>query len=102
MARDSLRDYPFRDYKNIWADLNNIVKDYSTLNKRNSKKDDTHLNKHAMHLARLFLMCLDILEKEVIVTHRANDLELLMSIRNGAFHKADGTYEKAFFDLIGA
>ena len=30
--------------------MNNIVKDYRKLGKRNKKKDDEHLNKHAMHL----------------------------------------------------
>lgn len=96
----NLTNYPLRDYKNIWADLNNIVKDYSKLNKRNRRKDEVHLNKHAMHLVRLYLMCLDILEMEEIITYRENDRELLMSIRSGAYQKDDGTYRKEFFDLI--
>ena len=32
------------------------------MGKRKNKKDDEHLNKHAMHLVRLCLMALDILE----------------------------------------
>lgn len=64
-----------------------------------SKKDMAHLNKHAMHLVRLYLMCLDILEKEQIITYRENDLGLLMDIRNGAFQNDDGTYRQEFFDL---
>lgn len=95
-----LEHYPLRDYKNIWSDMNNIVKDYGKLNKRNNKKDDAHLNKHAMHLVRLYLMCLDLLEKEEIVTYRENDIELLMSIRNGKYQKEDGTYRTEFFDII--
>ena len=95
-----LKHYPLRDYKNIWSDMHNIVKDYSKLNKRNHKKDDLHLNKHAMHLVRLFLMCLDILEKEEINTYREKDLLLLRSIRSCEFQKEDGTYKTDFFELI--
>lgn len=95
-----LKHYPLRDYKNIWSDMHNIVKDYGKLNKRNHKKDDLHLNKHAMHLVRLYLMCLDILEKEEINTFRENDLSLLMAIRSGKFQKEDGTYIADFFELI--
>lgn len=96
----NLSHYPLRDYKNIWSDMNNIIKDYGKLNKRNHKKDDVHLNKHALHLIRLYLMCLDILEKEEIVTYREKDHDLLMSIRSGAYQKEDGTYRKEFFEMV--
>lgn len=96
----NLKHYPLRDYKNIWSDMHNIVKDYGKLNKRNNKKDDIHLNKHAMHLVRLYLMCLDILEKEEINTYRENDLDLLMSIRNGKYQREDGAFYPEFFDMI--
>jgi hypothetical protein len=45
-------------------------------------------------------MCLDILEKEEINTYREKDHDLLMSIRNGAYMKEDGTYRSEFFDMI--
>lgn len=95
-----LRHYPLRDYKAIWSEMHNIVKDYGKLNKRNHKKDDLHLNKHAMHLIRLYLMCLDILEKEEIITYREADRELLMAIRNGKYQKRDGAFDNAFFDMV--
>jgi predicted nucleotidyltransferase len=95
-----LKHYPLRDYRSMWADINNIVKDYSKLNNRNKKKDDLHLNKHAMHLVRLYLMCFDILEKEKIITYREADHDLLMNIRNGNYQKEDGTYYPEFFDMI--
>lgn len=95
-----LEHYPLRDYKNIWAEMNNIVKDYDKLGKRNRKKDDNHLNKHAMHLVRLFMMAIDILEKKEINTYRRNEHELLISIRNGAFQNEDGTFTKEFYELI--
>ena len=96
----NLEKYPIRDFKNIISDLTNIVKDYEKLNKRNTKKDDAHLNKHAMHLVRLFLMCLDIFEKQEIITYREKDHDLLMSIRNGAYQKEDGTFYSEFFELV--
>jgi predicted nucleotidyltransferase len=95
-----LKHYPLRDYKGIWADMQNIIKDYDKLSRRNNKKDDLHLNKHAMHLVRLYLMCLDILEKEQINTYRENDAELLMGIRNGRYQKEDGTFHADFFDMV--
>jgi len=96
----NLKHYPLRDYKNIWGDMNSIVKEYGKLNKRNRKKDDLHLNKHAMHLIRLYLMCLDILEKEEIITYREHDLELLMEIRGGGYQLEDGTFRPEFFDMV--
>jgi uncharacterized protein len=100
MVDVNLTNYPLRDYKNIWSEMNEIVKTYGKLNHRNRKKDDLHLNKHAMHLIRLYLMCIDILEKEQIITYRANDLELLMRIRQGFYQNEDGTFDHAFFDIL--
>lgn len=74
--------------------------EYEKLNHRNHKKDDEHLNKHAMHLIRLYLLCLDILEKEDIVTYRGDDLPLLMSIRRGDYQLEDGTYRPEFFEMV--
>ena len=63
-------------------------------------KDSAHLNKHAMHLIRLYLMCLDILEKGEIKTYRYNERELLLNIRNGCFQNEDGSYKLEFFELV--
>ena len=73
--------------------MNNIVKEYDKIGKRNRKKDDNHLNKHAMHLIRLFMMAIDILEKEDIIT-------LLRKIRRGEFQKEDGTYRTEFYEIL--
>ncbi|WP_455436956.1 nucleotidyltransferase domain-containing protein [Hungatella hathewayi] len=92
--------YPLRDYRNIWGEMNNIVKEYDKIGKRNRKKDDNHLNKHAMHLIRLFMMAIDILEKEEIITYRKGEHELLMKIRRGEFQKEDGTYRTEFYEIL--
>ena len=91
---------PLRDYENMLGVMNSVIRDYDKIGKRNKKKDDNHLNKHAMHLVRLFMMAIDILEKGEIRTHRTDDLELLKSIRRGDFQKDDGTYSKEFYDLL--
>ena len=79
--------YPVREFNSVMNDLTNVIGTYEKLNHRNHKKDDNHLNKHATHLIRLYLMCLDILEKEDIITYRENDHDLLMSIRAGVYQR---------------
>lgn len=95
-----LKHYPLRNFKEMNSDLGTVIGQYAKLGKRNSKKDDQHLNKHAMHLVRLYLMCFDILEKGEINTYRENDRDFLLEIRAGKFQKPDGTYYQEFFDLI--
>lgn len=96
----NLVHYPLRDYKNMWNEMNNIVRDYDKLGKRNKKKDDNHLNKHAMHLVRLFMMAIDILEKGEINTYRVKEHDLLLSIRRGEYQKADGAFREEFYELV--
>ncbi len=91
---------PLRDYENMLGVMNNVVRDYDKIGKRNKKKDDNHLNKHAMHLIRLFMMGIDILEKGEIITHRTDDLELLKSIRRGDFQRADRTFSSEFYEML--
>lgn len=95
-----LTHYPLRDYKNIWNEMNHIVKDYDKLGKRNHKKDDNHLNKHAMHLIRLFIMAIDILKYGDIYTYREKEQELLMDIRTGKYQKEDKTFCKEFYEIL--
>ena len=78
-----LSHYSLRDFKDIYSEMHNVVKDYGKLNHRNRKKSDGKLSKHAMHLIRLYLMLLDILEGKGVNTYRENDIDLLMGIRNG-------------------
>ena len=100
IANINLKNYPIKEFDSLLNTLAPIARTYDKLNHRNRKKDDNHLNKHAMHLIRLYLMCLDILEKGDIITYRGDNRELLLSIRNGAFQKEDGTYREEFFDMI--
>ena len=95
-----MEQVPLRTLTGMVSELVEITRNYDKIHRRNKKKDDAHLNKHAMHLVRLYLMCLDILEKEEIVTYRAADHDLLMDIRNGRYQKEDHTFNSAFYDLL--
>lgn len=96
----TLRHFPAREFHSMINDMTNIIGCYEKLNGRNRKKDEDHLNKHAMHLIRLYLMCLDILEKEEICTYRENDREMLLDIRHGKYQREDGTYMDEFFQMV--
>lgn len=91
---------PLRDYEGILGAMHSVIRDYDKIGKRNHKKDDNHLNKHAMHLIRLFMMAIDILEKKEIRTHRVDDLELLLAIRRGDFMLDEHTFSKEFYDIL--
>ena len=96
-----LKHYPLRDYKGMWAEMKNIVSDYAKIGHRNQHAiENGKLGKHMMHLVRLYLMCIDILEKQEINTYRENDIPFLMSIRNGAFLDANSQPTEAFYDMI--
>lgn len=96
----SFDHYPLRRYNALMNTLNSVVRDYDRIGKRNHKKDERHLNKHAMHLIRLFIMGIDILDKEEIRTHRPEeDLKLLRSIRDGSFMK-EGVLLPAFYEIL--
>lgn len=95
-----MEQVPLRTLTGMVSELVEITRNYDKIHYRNKKKDDVHLNKHAMHLVRLYLMCLDILEKEEIVTYRAADHDLLMDIRGGRYQKEDHTFNSAFYDLL--
>ena len=96
-----LTHYPLRDYKGMWSDMNNIVKDYAKIGSRNSKAiEHGKLAKHMMHLIRLYLMCLDILERGEIVTYREKDHDFLMEIRNGKYLDSNKQPIPEFFEMI--
>lgn len=94
-----LRNYPVRDLTGIMNEFTNIAKQYNKLNHRNHKKDEVHLNKHAMHLLRLYYMVIDILENGDIVTYREKERPFLLEVRQGKFMKEDGTYDSSFYDF---
>ncbi len=97
----NLSGYPLRDYCSMWNELQNTVRQYSKLGKRNSHAlEHEKMGKHLMHLIRLNYMCLDILEKEEINTYREKEHDQLMEIRNGKYITEDNQIRAEFFDLV--
>ena len=97
----NLKHYPLRDYKSMWSEMQNIVKDYSKIGRRNSKAiEHDKIGKHMMHLIRLYLMCFDILEDGKIITYRKKEHDFLMDIRNGKYLDDNKQPIKEFYDIV--
>lgn len=97
----NLKHYPLRDYKCMWSVMNNIVKEYSKIGKRNQNAiEHNKLAKHMCHLIRLYYMCFDILEKEEINTYREVEHDLLMDLRNGKFLDGNRQPIPEFFEMV--
>ena len=93
------RHYPLRRYNDLLKTLGNVIRSYKVIGHRNRKQDANHLHKHAMHLVRLFMMGIDILEKGEIRTHRPEaDLRLLRSVRSGDYMR-DGILTPDFYEI---
>ncbi len=94
-------DIPAEKLKIYLNELNTTINDYTKISKRNKKAaEHGKINKHAMHLLRLYMMGVDIAKNKEIVTKRVNEHDLLMDIRNGKFSDANGTPNKDFFDMV--
>jgi len=97
----NLKHYPLRDYKGMWSTMNTIVKEYSKIGQRNANAiEHGKLAKHMMHLVRLYLMCLDILNEGEIITYREKDHDFLMDIRNGKYLDDNRQPIPEFFDIV--
>lgn len=97
----NLKHYPLRDWAGMWNEMKSIVSSYNKMGKRNERAmSHDKLGKHMAHLIRLYMMCIDILEKEEIITYRVNEHDLLMSIRNGEYLDGNRQPTTAFYDLL--
>lgn len=72
-----------RDFLRMKNCISTTVSNFDKIGHRNHKKDEKHLYKHAMHLLRLYFMCIDILKKGEVITYREKERDLLLSVRNG-------------------
>lgn len=96
-----LTHYPLRDYCSMWNELQNTVRQYGKIGKRNEHAiEHGKIAKHMMHLIRLYMMCLDILEKERIITYREAEHDLLMDIRNGKYLDNNDQPIPEFFEMV--
>ena len=60
------------------------------------------VHKHAMHLLRLYMMAVDLMEKQEIITYRSEEHDILMKIRNGECTAEDGNMSDEFWALLGS
>ena len=82
-------------------DFANIVSTYDKMGQRNKKAiEHNKINKHMMHLIRLYLMAIDILEQEEIITYREKDLELLLSVLHGDYMDDNSQPTPEFEELV--
>ena len=94
------KNIPSESLANLLNEINNVIKVYNTNSERNQKAiEHGKINKHAMHLLRLYMMAVDILQKGQIVTYREKEHDLLMSVRNGEFCK-DGMMTDEFWRIV--
>ncbi len=97
----SINHMDINDVSSILNQINTVHRDY-TKSKRNDKAiEHNKLNKHMMHLLRLYMMGIDILESHEIITYREKEHDLLMSIRNSEYLEDDGmTPTKEFMSIL--
>lgn len=99
----NLKEIPLKKFSGMSNEITAIKKAWEKVQKlKEREKDFLHLNKHAMHTVRLYLMGIDILLQREVSTYRGSDYEhnLLMDIRNGKFLREDGSYDPRFFELV--
>ena len=92
--------YSLRKFADLSGRFHGVLREYDRLSSRNRKKDENHLNKHAMHLVRLLMMAKDVVERGEIITKRTDDLPVLLSIRRGDYMLSDVTYSRDFYSLV--
>ena len=98
---DQMHDISIDAFYGLNNEIGNVIREYNKNSVRN-KKAITHrkINKHAMHLLRLYMMGIDILVSHEVSTYRVKEHDLLMDVRNGKYSGEDGLMNQGFFDLL--
>ena len=94
-----LEDFPIEQVAGMLSEFKNIKDTHKNLSHRNRKSTPEKLDKHAMHIIRLFVTGTELLETGKMVTFRGKEQDMLLSVRKGYFRNPDGTYNSAFYDL---
>ena len=98
----AVKGFPMEKLYDYLNTLNCVVRDYHKRSVRNEKAiAHNKINKHAMHLLRLFMMEEDLLLRGEVITYREKEYDLLMAIRNGEFYDTEsGQMTAEFFKLL--
>ena len=98
---DQMHGIPIDVFYGLNNEIGNVIREYNKNSTRNKKAiEHGKINKHAMHLLRLYMMGIDILTLHEVRTYRDKEHDLLMDIRNGKYCGSDGLMTKEFFDLL--
>jgi predicted nucleotidyltransferase len=96
-----LTHYPLRDWTEMWAEMQQIVRSYNKLGARNSKAiEHGKIGKHQMHLARLYVMAFDILYDGKVVTYRDKEHDFFMDVRAGKYITEDNQPTREFMEMV--
>lgn len=83
---NNVKDLPIDDFISFCKEINNVVSVYYDNSKRNKNAiEHQKVDKHVMHLLRVYMEGIDILEQQEIITYREKEHDLLMDIRLGTF-----------------
>ena len=97
----NLQHYPLRDWLKMWEEMQNILRSYNKLGMRNSKAiEHDKLGKHQMHLARLYLMGIEVLRDAKVKTYRDTEHDFLMDVRNGKYLNEHNLPTKEFMEMV--
>lgn len=88
-------------FSNLLNEINNVIREYNKRSDRNEKAlTHNKINKHAMHLVRLYLMAIELLTTGTVCTYRSVEHQLLMDIRTGKYSTENGQMNTEFFELV--
>ena len=96
----NLKHYPLRDYKCMWSEMHNIVKDYGKIGKRAKSALRRDINKHALHFIRLLIAATQILTEGTMTTYRKQEHDFLLDIRNGKYTDENNQMADEFFAIV--
>lgn len=91
---------PVEKLADILNEINNVIRSYNKVSQRNNKAiEHNKIDKHAMHLVRLYLMATELLTTGTVSTYRTKEHDLLMQIRLGKYSE-NRQMKPQFFELV--
>lgn len=96
-----MKNISLEAFNGITSEIQNVIKTYNKNSARNEKAlAHNKINKHAMHLLRLFIMGTELLLTGEVHTYREKEHDLLMKIRLGEYEVEKGTLSNEFWKIL--
>ena len=99
----NLKAFPLPRLKKLGDAIGDVMQSYGKKHRNQTKqapKDDAHLNKHMLHLIRLYVTLIDLLETGELHVYREKEHDLLMDIRSGKYRDENGGVSKEFRKMV--